>query len=101
LADKAHNARTIATDYARVGDAYFSVFKGGADGSRWYYRRLADVFVQRVAALPAEMIDGRSRPGGPGLLAAYLAAIEALGATPAVADAFEVNMETWVEHAGA
>lgn len=97
LADKVHNARTIATDHARDGDVYFSVFKGRLDGSRWYYRRLADVYEARIAELPAELIDSRSRPGGAGLLAELLIAIERFGATASAAADFEANAPSWVE----
>jgi len=97
LADKVHNARTIATDHARDGDVYFSVFKGKLDGSRWYYRRLADVYEARIAELPAEVIDGRSRPGGAGLLAELLIAIERFGATASAVADFEANAPSWVE----
>ena len=89
LADKVHNARTIASDVARVGDVYFEVFKGKADGSRWYYRRLADAFILREAELPSESLDGKYVPGGAGLLQEYLVAVERIGATEQVAAEFE------------
>jgi len=97
LADKVHNARTIATDHGRVGDAYFEVFKGKADGSRWYYRRLADVYEARIEDLPGEIIDGRPQPGGPSLLAEFLRAIDRFGATSAAADAFDATSESWTQ----
>ncbi len=97
LADKVHNARTIATDHARVGDDYFKVFKGKADGTRWYYRRLADVYEARSNELPPEQVDGRSRPGGAGLLDEYLRAIGRIGATTEAAEAFEAHSREWVE----
>jgi len=98
LADKVHNARTIAVDFERDGAAYFAVFKGGADGSRWYYRRLADAYLRRAGEFPAEVAGGRSRPGGSGLVAEYVRTIERFGATPAAAEAFEAGAATWTEN---
>lgn len=79
LADKVHNARTIAADVERDGDAYFEHFTGGADGSRWYYRRLADVYEGRAAEVPAA------------LLAELLVAIGRFGATEAAAAEYEAG----------
>lgn len=44
LADKVHNARTILADYGRIGPEIWERFKGGKDGTLWYYRELARVF---------------------------------------------------------
>jgi (p)ppGpp synthase/HD superfamily hydrolase len=44
LADKVHNARTIVADYGRMGDEIWERFKGGKDGTLWYYRELAKAF---------------------------------------------------------
>lgn len=85
LADKAHNARTIAEDVARAGDAYFGNFLGGRDGTRWYYRRLLDAFTARADELPAE----DERPGGASLLVDLAGSLDRFGATPAAADAYE------------
>lgn len=46
LADKAHNAETILSHYRTLGDSVWARFKGGADGTRWYYGALADEFSQ-------------------------------------------------------
>jgi (p)ppGpp synthase/HD superfamily hydrolase len=43
-ADKVHNARTIAADYRQVGDALWSRFKGGKEGTLWYFRELVLIF---------------------------------------------------------
>lgn len=43
-ADKLHNARAIQRDYRELGDAVWSRFKGGKDGTLWYYRSLVDEF---------------------------------------------------------
>jgi (p)ppGpp synthase/HD superfamily hydrolase len=44
LADKLHNARAILRDLRIHGDALWDRFKGGKDGTLWYYRTLATVF---------------------------------------------------------
>jgi len=41
LADKIHNARSILRDYRLLGDAVWKRFKGGKEGTLWYYRALA------------------------------------------------------------
>ena len=40
LACKVHNARTILADVRAHGSATWDRFKGGRDGTRWYYRAL-------------------------------------------------------------
>ena len=42
--DKLHNARAILRDLRIHGDSVWSRFKGGKDGSLWYYRSLIDAF---------------------------------------------------------
>jgi (p)ppGpp synthase/HD superfamily hydrolase len=44
--DKLHNASSILNDLEVVGVAVFDRFKGGKDGTLWYYRSLADKFEQ-------------------------------------------------------
>jgi (p)ppGpp synthase/HD superfamily hydrolase len=58
LADKTHNAEAILFDYRALGDDLWSRFNGGAAGTRWYYRSLADVFAQ---ALPCRLSDRLGR----------------------------------------
>lgn len=43
-ADKLHNARAILSDYREVGEDIWSRFKGGRDGTLWYYRSLVEAF---------------------------------------------------------
>ena len=43
-ADKVHNADSILRDYRVLGEAVWERFKGGRDGTLWYYRALADEF---------------------------------------------------------
>jgi (p)ppGpp synthase/HD superfamily hydrolase len=45
-ADKLYNAATILKDYRILGDSIWSRFKGGKEGSLWYYRALVVAFRQ-------------------------------------------------------
>jgi GTP pyrophosphokinase len=44
--DKLHNARAILRDLRRFGEEVWSLFKGGKDGTLWYYRSLVTAFRQ-------------------------------------------------------
>jgi len=43
-ADKLHNARLILEHYRDVGDKLWDRFKGGKEGTLWYYRTLTNTF---------------------------------------------------------
>jgi (p)ppGpp synthase/HD superfamily hydrolase len=58
LADKTHNAEAILYDYRVLGDALWSRFNGGADGTRWYYNELAEIFAK---VMPGRLSDRLSR----------------------------------------
>jgi (p)ppGpp synthase/HD superfamily hydrolase len=48
LADKLHNARSIAMDHRQVGEELWSRFStGSGDDVRWYYRALLEAFTAR------------------------------------------------------
>lgn len=47
--DKLHNARAIASDLAS-GQDVFARFKGGRDGTLWYYQGLLGTFEDRLGA---------------------------------------------------
>jgi (p)ppGpp synthase/HD superfamily hydrolase len=47
LADKIHNGRDILMAYHRFGPEIWGRFKGGRDGTLWYYRQLVCVFRER------------------------------------------------------
>jgi (p)ppGpp synthase/HD superfamily hydrolase len=51
-ADKLHNARSILADLRQRGPEVWNIFKGGKDGSLWYYRTLVEVF-RATATVPA------------------------------------------------
>lgn len=58
LADKTHNAESILADYRVLGEPVWDRFNGGPQGTRWYYRTLADAF---PATLPSRLLDRLSR----------------------------------------
>ena len=45
-ADKLNNVRSIISDYRAVGESVWSRFKGGREGTLWYYRTLRDEFLR-------------------------------------------------------
>lgn len=47
LADKVHNAHSILRDYQRIGDELWGRFRGGREGTLWYYRELSDAFGEK------------------------------------------------------
>lgn len=44
LADKIHNARSIVADYRQIGETIWQRFRGGRDGTLWYYQSLVAAF---------------------------------------------------------
>jgi len=46
VADKLNNVRSILSDYRAIGESVWSRFKGGRDGTLWYYRTLRDEFLR-------------------------------------------------------
>ena len=56
LADKVHNAEAILYDYKEIGDELWPRFKGGAEGTRWYYCELAKVFAEAMPGRLAERL---------------------------------------------
>ncbi|MDZ7618489.1 MAG: HD domain-containing protein [Patescibacteria group bacterium] len=44
-ADKLHNIRSLAADHRRLGDALWPHFRGGRDGTLWYYRAIVDTLL--------------------------------------------------------
>lgn len=55
--DKLYNARSIATDLGTHGAAVFDRFTGAAEGTLWYYRALADLFLRRLPGPLARELD--------------------------------------------
>jgi (p)ppGpp synthase/HD superfamily hydrolase len=42
-ADKLHNARSLLREYRRHGESLWSHFRGGRDGTLWYFRSVIEV----------------------------------------------------------
>ncbi|MCJ7624760.1 MAG: HD domain-containing protein [Anaerolineaceae bacterium] len=42
-ADKLHNARSLLRNYLQVGDVLWKRFRGGKEGTLWYYRSMVDL----------------------------------------------------------
>jgi (p)ppGpp synthase/HD superfamily hydrolase len=57
-ADKLQNGRAILRDLRREGDAIWSRFRGGKEGTSWYYHSLSDIF---CSLGPVEMADELKR----------------------------------------
>ena len=58
-ADKVHNARAICSDLRTYGLAVFDRFKGGRDGTLWYYDTLAKAFERLMPGpLAVELAEG-------------------------------------------
>ncbi len=47
LADKVHNARSILRDLQLNGETTWAKFKGGKEGTLWYYQSLLEIFQQQ------------------------------------------------------
>jgi (p)ppGpp synthase/HD superfamily hydrolase len=47
MADKVDNARTILNNYHKIGEKLWERFRGGREGTLWYYRACVDAFGNR------------------------------------------------------
>jgi (p)ppGpp synthase/HD superfamily hydrolase len=52
--DKLHNSRSILKDLHGRGESLWEIFKGGKEGSKWYYRTLQEEYAARG---PKELAD--------------------------------------------
>ena len=57
--DKLHNARAIVADFRGLGDSLWSRFRGGQEGTLWYYRALVSAF--RTHGGDARLVDELDR----------------------------------------
>ena len=57
MADKLHNLRSILADYYRGDKNIWDKFKGGREGSLWYYRSLIEVNRQQGTSYLVEECD--------------------------------------------
>jgi len=49
IADKVHNARSIATDQDRFGEVVWTRFTSTSEESHWYYTSLRDIYKERIS----------------------------------------------------
>jgi GTP pyrophosphokinase len=56
-ADKLHNLRSVLSDYHQMGDELWSRFKGGRDGTLWYFRETLAIFQERGPQLLAAQMN--------------------------------------------
>lgn len=56
-ADKLHNARSILADWYRGGEAVWNKFKGGKQGTLWYYRSLLAVYQEAGSSFLSEELE--------------------------------------------
>jgi (p)ppGpp synthase/HD superfamily hydrolase len=57
MADKLHNVRAIATDFATGGESVWTRFNAGRDDILWYYRSLVNEFRKRTAGALLDQLD--------------------------------------------
>lgn len=57
-ADKLHNARSIVSELFVDGDDVWKRFRGGKDGTLWYYRAVCEVLLRRT---PGRLSDELAR----------------------------------------
>jgi GTP pyrophosphokinase len=55
-ADKLHNSRAVLEDYRRIGEELWTRFRGGREGTLWYYRAVTDTLLRlETTALVEEL----------------------------------------------
>jgi len=57
VCDKLHNATSILRDYRRIGEDLWPRFRGGKDGTLWYYRALVTTYRQCFQSTLVEELD--------------------------------------------
>jgi (p)ppGpp synthase/HD superfamily hydrolase len=57
ISDKLHNARSIIADLHINGESVWERFKGGKEGSLWYYRRLVEIYQEKEDGYLVEELD--------------------------------------------
>ncbi|MGH3089913.1 MAG: HD domain-containing protein [Rubrobacteraceae bacterium] len=56
-ADKLHNARAILADYRVAGEELWDRFRGGREGTLWYYRTLVEAYKNAGSTPIIEELD--------------------------------------------
>ncbi|WP_300974487.1 HD domain-containing protein [Sphingomonas sp. LHG3406-1] len=60
LADKIHNAEAILADVIAHGPKVWDRFKGGEEGTKWYYRELTHAFCESLPGPGADRLQRAS-----------------------------------------
>jgi len=60
-ADKLDNARSLLADYRRIGESLWGHFRGGRDGTLWYYRAMLDALRRPDSSRLDELLDEVAR----------------------------------------
>jgi GTP pyrophosphokinase len=58
-ADKLDNVRSMLREYRRHGESLWGYFRGGREGTRWYYRAAVEAVRHATAAALIEELDRR------------------------------------------
>jgi hypothetical protein len=69
-ADKLDNARSLRAEYRQVGESLWTHFRGGREGTLWYYRAAVDAvrrpgldpLLDEVARIVSELETARVSP---------------------------------------
>jgi (p)ppGpp synthase/HD superfamily hydrolase len=56
-ADKLHNTQALLRHLRRDGEEAWALYRGGKQGTLWYYRTLADLFLERVPGILADELN--------------------------------------------
>jgi len=56
-ADKLHNIRSILREYRRYGESLWAMFRGGREGTLWYYRAVVDSLKQQGSNALVEELE--------------------------------------------
>ncbi|MCI0340627.1 MAG: HD domain-containing protein, partial [Planctomycetales bacterium] len=59
-ADKVHNSRATLSDLRENGEKTWARFKGGKDGTLWYFRSLVETF-RKLPAAPRRLVEELAR----------------------------------------
>ncbi len=57
MADKLHNARSVLIDFRQVGHQVWGRFRGGKEGTLWYYRAMVEAFRQAGDSTIVDELD--------------------------------------------
>jgi len=56
-ADKLHNVRSILREYRRHGESLWPMFRGGREGTLWYYRAVVDSLKRHGSTALVDELD--------------------------------------------